>query len=167
MDPTKRITSEQALQDPYFQEDPLPTLEYVFIYSIPSPGSLLQVRGVGCPERQGSLPDCFAHEACRESLLTQAHAGVIGKSQNRAGMTQMLCSRREVDLRDGAVAPATPSLPSHLARHARRPCVLEMHLLFWGEVNVLVKADTESVRLVLMKSCAQSSVSYTCVPAPS
>ncbi|KAF5919946.1 hypothetical protein HPG69_014312 [Diceros bicornis minor] len=27
MDPTKRITSEQALQDPYFQEDPLPTLE--------------------------------------------------------------------------------------------------------------------------------------------
>ncbi|XP_040983376.1 cyclin-dependent kinase 19 isoform X2 [Aquila chrysaetos chrysaetos] len=25
MDPTKRITSEQALQDPYFQEDPLPT----------------------------------------------------------------------------------------------------------------------------------------------
>lgn len=29
MDPTKRITSEQALQDPYFQEDPLPTLEYV------------------------------------------------------------------------------------------------------------------------------------------
>lgn len=30
MDPTKRITSEQALQDPYFQEDPLPTSEYVF-----------------------------------------------------------------------------------------------------------------------------------------
>uniref|UniRef100_A0A452I4E4 cyclin-dependent kinase n=1 Tax=Gopherus agassizii TaxID=38772 RepID=A0A452I4E4_9SAUR len=29
MDPTKRITSEQALQDPYFQEDPLPTSEYV------------------------------------------------------------------------------------------------------------------------------------------
>ncbi|XP_077875619.1 cyclin-dependent kinase 19 isoform X3 [Ictidomys tridecemlineatus] len=27
MDPTKRITSEQALQDPYFQEDPLPTLD--------------------------------------------------------------------------------------------------------------------------------------------
>lgn len=27
MDPTKRITSEQALQDPYFLEDPLPTTE--------------------------------------------------------------------------------------------------------------------------------------------
>jgi len=27
MDPTKRITSEQALQDPYFLEDPLPTSE--------------------------------------------------------------------------------------------------------------------------------------------
>lgn len=27
MDPTKRITSEQALQDAYFLEDPLPTTE--------------------------------------------------------------------------------------------------------------------------------------------
>ena len=27
MDPTKRITSEQAMQDPYFQEEPLPTQE--------------------------------------------------------------------------------------------------------------------------------------------
>lgn len=35
MDPTKRITSEQALQDPYFQEDPLPTLEYVsFLFCV-------------------------------------------------------------------------------------------------------------------------------------
>lgn len=25
MDPNKRITSEQAMQDPYFQEDPKPT----------------------------------------------------------------------------------------------------------------------------------------------
>lgn len=25
MDPNKRITSEQAMQDPYFTEDPLPT----------------------------------------------------------------------------------------------------------------------------------------------
>ena len=30
MDPTKRITSEQAMQDQYFQEEPLPTQEYVF-----------------------------------------------------------------------------------------------------------------------------------------
>lgn len=29
MDPNKRITSEQALQDPYFKEEPLPTPEYV------------------------------------------------------------------------------------------------------------------------------------------
>lgn len=27
MDPTKRITSEQAMQDPYFSEDPEPTQE--------------------------------------------------------------------------------------------------------------------------------------------
>lgn len=27
MDPTKRITSDQALQDPYFLEEPLPTTE--------------------------------------------------------------------------------------------------------------------------------------------
>ncbi|GAB1295048.1 Cyclin-dependent kinase 19 [Apodemus speciosus] len=45
MDPTKRITSEQALQDPYFQEDPLPTLECVFIS--PTPWSLRQVKGAG------------------------------------------------------------------------------------------------------------------------
>ena len=34
MDPTKRITSEQAMQDPYFQEDPLPTPEYVPILGV-------------------------------------------------------------------------------------------------------------------------------------
>lgn len=27
MDPTKRLTSESAMQDPYFSEDPLPTQE--------------------------------------------------------------------------------------------------------------------------------------------
>lgn len=27
MDPTRRITSEQAMLDPYFQEDPVPTSE--------------------------------------------------------------------------------------------------------------------------------------------
>lgn len=32
MDPNKRITSEQAKQDSYFQEDPTPTSEYIFIY---------------------------------------------------------------------------------------------------------------------------------------
>lgn len=31
MDPNKRITSEQAKQDSYFQEDPTPTSEYLFI----------------------------------------------------------------------------------------------------------------------------------------
>ena len=29
MDPTKRLTSEEAMSDPYFLEDPLPTNEYV------------------------------------------------------------------------------------------------------------------------------------------
>lgn len=29
MDPTKRITSDQALQDVYFHEEPLPCLEFV------------------------------------------------------------------------------------------------------------------------------------------
>lgn len=31
MDPNKRITSEQAKQDSYFQEDPTPTSEYIII----------------------------------------------------------------------------------------------------------------------------------------
>lgn len=29
MDPNKRITSEHSMQDAYFQEEPLPTQEYV------------------------------------------------------------------------------------------------------------------------------------------
>ena len=32
MDPTKRIISEQALEDPYFTEDPKPSAEYVMFY---------------------------------------------------------------------------------------------------------------------------------------
>uniref|UniRef100_A0A4W3JCZ5 cyclin-dependent kinase n=1 Tax=Callorhinchus milii TaxID=7868 RepID=A0A4W3JCZ5_CALMI len=37
MDPTKRITSEQALQDPYFLEEPLPTTDVFAGYQIPYP----------------------------------------------------------------------------------------------------------------------------------
>lgn len=63
MDPTKRITSEQALQDPYFQEDPLPTLEYVSI-SLHGLCSKSKVLGA-LRAREGAL-------ACRESLLRGA-----------------------------------------------------------------------------------------------
>ena len=31
-DPNKRITASQALDHPYFKEDPLPGIKYVFIY---------------------------------------------------------------------------------------------------------------------------------------
>ncbi|GCB59943.1 hypothetical protein scyTo_0014079, partial [Scyliorhinus torazame] len=37
MDPTKRITSEQALQDPYFLEEPLPTTDVFAGCQIPYP----------------------------------------------------------------------------------------------------------------------------------
>lgn len=37
MDPNKRITSEQAMQDPYFTEDPLPTSDVFAGYAIPYP----------------------------------------------------------------------------------------------------------------------------------
>ncbi|KAK7869752.1 hypothetical protein R5R35_004748 [Gryllus longicercus] len=37
MDPTKRITSEQAMQDAYFQEDPLPTQDVFAGCAIPYP----------------------------------------------------------------------------------------------------------------------------------
>jgi len=37
MDPNKRITSEQALQDPYFFEDPLPTADVFAGCTIPYP----------------------------------------------------------------------------------------------------------------------------------
>lgn len=52
MDPNKRITSEQAMQDPYFQEDPLPTLDVfagnrfalILLYTF-----CMQKKFVGCP----------------------------------------------------------------------------------------------------------------------
>lgn len=34
-DPLKRITAEDALNHPYFQEDPRPGLEYVFLFCLP------------------------------------------------------------------------------------------------------------------------------------
>ena len=37
MDPTKRITSEQALVDPYFLEDPKPTADVFDGFTIPYP----------------------------------------------------------------------------------------------------------------------------------
>lgn len=37
MDPNKRITSEQAMQDPYFSEDPLPTVDVFAGCAIPYP----------------------------------------------------------------------------------------------------------------------------------
>ena len=37
MDPTKRITSEQAMQDEYFREEPLPTQDVFGTYPIPYP----------------------------------------------------------------------------------------------------------------------------------
>ncbi len=37
MDPTKRITSEQAMQDDYFREDPLPTQDVFGNFQIPYP----------------------------------------------------------------------------------------------------------------------------------
>lgn len=36
MDPIRRITSEQAMQDPYFLEEPLPTSECVSTHTFPS-----------------------------------------------------------------------------------------------------------------------------------
>lgn len=37
MDPNKRITSEQAMQDAYFQEDPVPTSDVFAGFAIPYP----------------------------------------------------------------------------------------------------------------------------------
>lgn len=36
MDPIRRITSEQAMQDPYFLEEPLPTSEWVPLHVLVS-----------------------------------------------------------------------------------------------------------------------------------
>ncbi|VFV21687.1 cell division protein kinase 19 [Lynx pardinus] len=54
MDPTKRITSEQALQDPYFQEDPLPTLDVFAGCQIPYPKR--EFLNEDEPEEKGDKP---------------------------------------------------------------------------------------------------------------
>lgn len=81
MDPTKRITSEQALQDPYFLEEPLPTTELAKLKhfsSLPvkllsaaavfsvflSPDSIFQLCSVNClissVSRGAALPPIMA-----------------------------------------------------------------------------------------------------------
>ncbi|KAL8186398.1 UNVERIFIED_CONTAM: Cyclin-dependent kinase 19 [Gekko kuhli] len=54
MDPTKRITSEQALQDPYFQEDPLPTSDVFAGCQIPYPKR--EFLNEDEPEEKGDKP---------------------------------------------------------------------------------------------------------------
>lgn len=55
MDPTKRITSEQALQDAYFLEDPLPTTEW------DSLGFIIIVEGKTLGKSPNWLHTCLTH----------------------------------------------------------------------------------------------------------
>jgi hypothetical protein len=47
MDPTKRITSEQAMQDDYFREEPLPTQVHLMIL-----GEMVNLQKVNGPKSQ-------------------------------------------------------------------------------------------------------------------
>lgn len=89
MDPTKRITSEQALQDPYFQEDPLPTLEYVpfLLHGLCSNWMVLYAA-----ECQGNTSlTCSAllmKTAQRTSPQGKAHTSFLDESQKRTDTAQ-------------------------------------------------------------------------------
>jgi hypothetical protein len=94
MDPTKRITSEQALQDPYFQEDPLPTLEYVFISPsmvfAPSQRCWMLLRGRGA---FAWLVLLCSWQLPAEKASSERPCQIHRWKSDRAGVTQMPGSR--------------------------------------------------------------------------
>ncbi|GAA6086800.1 oxysterol-binding protein-related protein 11 isoform X1 [Tachysurus ichikawai] len=70
MDPTKRITSEQALQDPYFLEDPLPTSDVFAGCQIPYPKR--EFLNEDEPEEKTEKNQTQQHQQTQAQTQTQA-----------------------------------------------------------------------------------------------
>ncbi|KAI9578502.1 hypothetical protein GQX74_009076 [Glossina fuscipes] len=69
MDPNKRITSEQAMQDPYFQEEPLPTQDYVIISALT--GSHI------CYDNSGALQEVFKDESASSGGSKELYRAMV------------------------------------------------------------------------------------------
>ncbi|XP_043543082.1 cyclin-dependent kinase 19-like isoform X3 [Chiloscyllium plagiosum] len=76
MDPTKRITSEQALQDPYFLEEPLPTTDVFAGCQIPYPKR--EFLNEDEPEEKGE----------KNQQQTQQHQQQTGQNQQQQAPQQ-------------------------------------------------------------------------------
>ncbi|KAB5517113.1 hypothetical protein PHYPO_G00185670 [Pangasianodon hypophthalmus] len=101
MDPTKRITSEQALQDPYFLEDPLPTSDVFAGCQIPYPKR--EFLNEDEPEEKTEKNQTQQHQQTQAQTQTQAQqapsqqssaqtngtsGGTTGPSMQHAGQEQ-------------------------------------------------------------------------------
>ncbi|XP_048452760.1 cyclin-dependent kinase 19 isoform X3 [Rhincodon typus] len=93
MDPTKRITSEQALQDPYFLEEPLPTTELEY-YVIPTPPTqvLMECVFAGCqipyPKREFLNEDEAEEKGEKNQQQTQQHQQQTTQNQQQQAPQQ-------------------------------------------------------------------------------
>uniref|UniRef100_A0AAY5EHA9 Protein kinase domain-containing protein n=1 Tax=Electrophorus electricus TaxID=8005 RepID=A0AAY5EHA9_ELEEL len=92
MDPTKRITSEQALQDPYFLEDPLPTSDVFAGCQIPY------------PKREFLNED--EPEEKTEKNQTQQHQQTQAQTQTQTQQTQSQQSSAQTNGTSGAAGKA-------------------------------------------------------------
>ncbi|XP_015243721.1 PREDICTED: cyclin-dependent kinase 19 [Cyprinodon variegatus] len=79
MDPTKRITSEQALQDPYFLEEPLPTTDCDFAKGSCALCMRQEVAAEEAPSIQADR--CMSSEG--EINQTQQHQQTTGQNQTQ------------------------------------------------------------------------------------
>ena len=73
MDPTKRITSEQAMRDEYFREEPLPTQDVFGSYPVPYP------KREFLTEDDDYLQSSYSQDKNNSKLNTNRGSSVIAK----------------------------------------------------------------------------------------
>ena len=73
MDPDKRITSEQSMQDEYFKEEPLPTQDVFGSYPVPYPNREFLT------EDDDYLQSSFSQDKNNSKLNTNRGSSVIAK----------------------------------------------------------------------------------------
>uniref|UniRef100_A0A672F7Z7 cyclin-dependent kinase n=1 Tax=Salarias fasciatus TaxID=181472 RepID=A0A672F7Z7_SALFA len=83
MDPTKRITSEQALQDAYFLEDPLPTVDVFAGCQIPYPKR--EFLNEDEPEEKAEKQVCFCTALLQGTRFPRERRTVINQRSGGSG----------------------------------------------------------------------------------
>lgn len=103
MDPTKRITSEQALQDPYFLEEPLPTTDVFSGCQIPYPKR--EFLNEDEPEEKGD----------KNQQQTQQHQQTAQQNQQQQQQQQQAAQQQSSSQTNGTAAGGTGGIGSGTA----------------------------------------------------